>query len=243
MKPLFCFLLLSSLLGVTHAQQDSLRAGTRSQGSRVLTNVVSFLPSALLVASIHETGHISIATVFGATNARWGIYRRTRTRVQVGWADYDTANMSPFGLASAEMGGVLFSRGFAEGAHYIVSSFQTPIWFQQFFSMTFLLARCDLPRYILQDAVLNFLNNKGSDIDAFVTIVCGRGTVVRTLAYSTLLAIATVDIVWDWRRIRRHWAVLTGDEYHEDDTSLQTQVSLRPYVAQKALGVSIAIVW
>jgi hypothetical protein len=243
MKRLLHYLLLPALLSVTYAQQDSVKT-THSQVVPLLTDLAYFLPSALLVGSIHETGHIALARLFGASNARWGFYRKTSNgSIQYGWVDYDTASLSSFGLASAHLGGVLFARGFAEGVHYVVSDFNAPEWFQQFFSIAFLIARFDMPRYVLQDAVLSFLNNKGSDIDDFVTVICGRGTVVRTLAYTTLLAIATVDLVWDWPRIRGHWAVLGGNKYHEDDVSSRTQVSLRPYVAQETLGVSIAITW
>lgn len=243
MKRSICCLLLPALLSVTYAQQDSVTT-THSQVVPLLTDAACFLPAALLVGSIHETGHIAIARLFGATNARWGFYREMPNgSIQYGWADYDTANLSSFGKASAHLGGVLFTRGFAEGAHHIVSDLNAPVWIQQLFSIAFLIARFDMPRYVLQDAVLNFLDNKGSDIDDCVTVVCGRGTVARTLAYSTLLAIATVDLVCDWSRIRRHWAVLGGNKYHHDDVSSQTQVSLRPYVAQKTLGVSIAITW
>jgi len=231
------------MLNVTYAQQDSVTT-THSQVLPLLTDLACFIPSALLVGSIHETGHIALARLFGATNARWGFYREMPNGgIQYGWADYDTANLSSFGLASTHLGGVLFARGFAEGAHYVVSDLNAPVWFQQFFSIAFLIARFDMPRYVLQDAVLSFLNNKGSDIDDFVTVICGRGTVVRTLAYTALLAIATVDLVWDWPRIRRHWAVLGGNKYHEDDASSQPQVSLRPYVGQNTFGVSMAVAW
>lgn len=199
MKKLLHALLLASTLTHTYAQQDTIRTTNRSAGLVFLTNVVSFLPSAMLVMSIHETGHVSFAKLFGAKNARWGIYRRTpEGGTAYGWADYDKTNLSSLGLAFTNIGGVLFSRGWAEGSDYFVSTVHTPAWVQQFFSMTFLMARIDFPRYVLQDALINLFDSKGSDIDEFVTALAGRNTGRRTLAYTALLAVAVVDLVYDW---------------------------------------------
>jgi len=176
----------------------------------VLTDVIYLAPSFLTMLWVHETGHFTMAVLSGAQDPRMGLYRVEKvgpysTNTQFGWMDWKKGSLSPLGSALTDIGGVLFSRGLAEGSDAFVKAVRIPDWEERFFSMTYIISRFDYPRYVLQDAILNLSGRSGSDIDDFVTDVAGRRAGWRVLAYSALLTIATVDIVLDWNRISMHW--------------------------------------
>lgn len=140
-----------------------------------------------------------------------------------------------------DIGGVLFSRGLAEGSDAFVKAVHLPDWGERFFSMTFILSRFDFPRYVLQDALLNLAGRSGSDIDNFVTVVAGRKDGWRVLTYTALLTLATVDIVLDWNRISMHWKALRGRSIYEKENT--AAIRLEPFYYPGAFGVTLHAVW
>jgi hypothetical protein len=215
-------------------------------GIVVLTDAAYIVPSFLTMLWVHEAGHYTFAVLCGAQNPRMGVYRVTHepaasTQYQLGWTDWKEGSLSSFGLGLVDIGGVVFSRGLAEGSDAFVKAVHLPDWGERFFSMTFILSRFDFPRYVLQDALLNLAGRSGSDIDDFVTVVAGTKTGWRVLTYTALLTIGTVDIVLDWDRISMHWNSLGGKTiYHEEAGS---SLQLHPFFFAGTVGVNLQASW
>lgn len=222
------------------------KANRDPAGIVILTDAVYLVPSFLTMLWVHETGHFTMATLCGADNPRMGLYRvvhetPTETEYEIGWADWKKGSLSSFGSAMTDIGGVLFSRGLAEGSDAFVKAIRLPNWGERFFSMTYIIGRFDFPRYVLQDALLNMAGKSGSDIDDFVTAVAGNHDGWRFLTYSALLALATIDIVLDWNRISMHWNSLLGRSISTDYKA--STVSLKPFYYPGAFGITLHAAW
>ncbi len=212
----------------------------------ILTDAVYLAPSFLTMLWVHETGHFTMAALCGARNPKMGLYRVVdvspySTQTEIGWMDWKKGSLSPFGSALTDLGGVLFSRGLAEGSDAFARAVKMPDWGERFFSMTYIISRFDFPRYVLQDAFLNLSGRSGSDIDDFVTVVAGNEDGWRVLAYTALLTLATVDIVLDWNRISMHWNSLLGKSIYssEDRTSFRVE----PFCSAGGFGVMLQGSW
>jgi hypothetical protein len=226
-----------------YGQADSSRVHRDATGLVVVTDVVYVMPLLFGMLWAHECGHYFFASVFGAEDVRIGLYRKTPTETQLGWADWKQGSLSPFGSAVANGGGVVFSRGLAEGSHLFVHSVRLPGWGQRFFSMTFILSRFDFPRYVLQDATLNLFDKRGDDIDKVVTEIAGHKTGWRTVTYSAVLALATIDVILDWDRISMHWKALGGTSYDFENAEEVGQVKVRPFLGSSSFGISMQVIW
>lgn len=198
-------------------------------GVVVATDVACFVPSLATMIIIHALGHAAAAAVMGGREIRFGMIRDkpSGSGVQIGWTHWREGSLSSFGTALADAGGVMFTRGLAEGSHLVVTSIPMPGWGQRFFAMTFIMSRFDFPRYILQDAMLNLFDRRGSDMDGLVTEIAGRETGARTLTYAVLLGLAVVDLVFDWDRVALHWGILGGAPHHprEPDTGYRFRIT------------------
>jgi hypothetical protein len=204
-----------------------------------LTNIAYLAPAFLTWNMIHELGHYSIASAFGADNVRMGLYKKSEGQVSIGWYNYKKGSMNKFGTALTNIGGVLFSRGLAECSDLFLKNVSMPNWGQRYFSMMFIISRFDMPRYILQDALLNFFDKEGSDIDNFVTVISGKNTGSRTLIYALLLTVTTFDLVMDWDRITIHWNILDGRQYHPVKSSNITRLRISPYYSKNTIGINL----
>jgi hypothetical protein len=226
-----------------YGQGDSSGVHRDAAALVVVTDAVYVVPSFLTMLCVHEFGHYLLASVFGAEDVRIGLYRKTPTETQLGWNDWEQGSLSSFGNAVANGGGVVFSRGLAEGSHLFVHSVRLPGWGQRFFSMTFILSRFDFPRYVLQDATLNLFDKRGDDIDKVVTEIAGHKTGWRTVTYSALLALATIDVILDWDRISMHWKALGGTPYDFGNPEEVSQVKVRPFLDGHSAGISMHVMW
>jgi hypothetical protein len=220
------------------AQQDTTLAERSSDVVIGLTNVAYIAPSFLILLPIHELGHCTFAYLGGAEDVRFGLHRGH----SFGWADWK-GNLPGVWDPLTQLGGVLFTRGLAEGTDCLIRNTNMPNWAQRFFSMMFLESRLDFPRYVLLDATLNLFNSKGSDFDQFVTDVAGRKTGWRTLTYSVLIAACAFDLIWDWDRIVRHWNVLAGKPYRDVKSASQSHLRLRPLLSNGTLGLVASFAW
>ena len=113
-----------------------------------LTNIVYIAPTFLILLAVHESGHCTFAYLGGAENIRFGL---NGGGGGLGWANWN-GNPSGVWAPLADLGGVLFTRGLAEGTDCLVRNTNMPNWAQRFFSMMFLESRLDFPRYVLLDA-------------------------------------------------------------------------------------------
>lgn len=225
------------------AQQESKQPEKDPAGAVILTDVVCFAPSLVMLLGIHELGHATFASLAGAYDVKIGLYKRKPNGgVMIGWAEW-RGNLSSFETALADGGGVIFSRGLAEGSHLLVTNISLPSWGQRFFSMTFLMSRIDFPRYVLQDALLNLFDRKGSDFDGVVTAIAGRDTGPRTWTYAAFLCIASVDLAFDWDRIVLHWKSLTGQPILSAEPQTSSNVQVRPFFDPHQYGLSLHATW
>jgi hypothetical protein len=228
----------------SYAQEPDTIGSRDPAGIVVLTDAAFVVPSSLLLLWVHESGHAAFALAGGAEDVRIGLYRETgKGETQLGWATWRANSLSSFGTALAHAGGVVFSRGWAEGSHALVKNVSLPGWGQRFFSMMFMMSRFDFPRYVLQDAILNLIEVKGSDIDGLVTEIAGQRTGMRTLTYMVLLGIAAVDLVFDWDRVSLHWSILGGKHYDPAQAQLMHRFSVRPDVTYSGVAMSMSLTW
>ena len=234
-KIVFCICLMVQMM--MPQSSDSLTVTTTDAGV-ILSDVLLFAPAFVSFISFHELGHYSIGLLCGAGNAKFGLYRaKPNGGHQIGWTDVGQISSS-VGRMGVDIGGVLFSRGLAEGAHAVVASGYLPPIGNRFVSMIFILGRFDFSRYVIQDAMLNMFGRKGSDIDNFVTEIAGANTAGRTLTYGALTAISLYDVISDWNRITNHWGVLSGAQ--GIDTKVSHVTRIIPYVTAYGIGISIS---
>jgi hypothetical protein len=226
-----------------YAQKDSTGVKKDPRGIVILTDVISFLPAGFIVIAVHELGHATMATLGGASNVKIGLFRRKLNGgIAIGWTNY-RGNLSPFQTELFDAGGVLFSRGLAESTHLLVSKVAMPNWSQRFFSMIFIFSRFDFPRYVLQDALINLIDKKGSDMDLLVTQISGRETGWRTITYTLLLGMATVDLICDWDRISDHWNNLRGKPYPMHKYRSGHTIRIQPIYHQGEYGIGLFASW
>jgi hypothetical protein len=234
---ILCLVLVFS----ARAQQDTIQTHSESTGWIIASDAVLLVPSSFLVIMNHELGHFTLASVFGAQNARFGLSRaKPNGGRQIGWTQWN-GDLGHFGNSSALLGGVLFSRGLAEGSDCIIRHADLPPWVQCFFSMTFIFGRFDFARYVLNDAIVVLSGKRGSDIDYFVTQIAGHDNGARFLTYTALFAVATVDLVLDWDRVVLHWNILGGKPY--TDTRSRAHIDIHPSVQYGSIGMSARVVW
>lgn len=233
-KIVFCICLIVQT--IMPQNTDSLTVAETDAGV-VLSDVLLFAPAFVGLISFHELGHFSIGLLCGAEHAKFGLYRtKPNGGHQIGWTELDPISSS-LGRGAIDLGGVLFSRGLAESAHGVVKSGYLPPIGNRFFSMIFLMGRFDFSRYVIQDAMLNMFNKKGSDIDNLVTEIAGSNTAGRTFTYGALAAISLYDLISDWDRITNHWSVIAGAPGITHTTTHAIQVT--PYVTSYGMGVSL----
>jgi hypothetical protein len=226
-----------------NAQQDTVQIRTESTGWIIISDVVELVPSGFLIIINHEFGHYTMASIFGAQNARFGLSRiKPNGGRKIGWTEWSN-DLGRFGNSSAYLGGVLFSRGLAEGSDCIIRHTNLSPWGQRFFSMTFIFGRFDFARYVLNDALVELSGKQGSDISMLVTQIAGHNDGSRFLTYTALFAIATLDLVLDWNRMVMHWNVLEGKSYANKNLDSHVQISIHPYVAYGSIGISTGVVW
>ena len=225
--------------------QDSLttpRAG-RSTVAAIAVDAVVVVPAGVLWLLNHELGHFTIASIAGAKNPRMGIWKKKpEGGFMLGWTEWDGA-LSDGGTAASALGGVVFSRGLAEGVDLLTSNVRMPSWSQPFLAMTFILGRFDFARYVLFDALHNVMGSTGSDIDSFVTAVAGDEGIGRVLTYGALLTIATLDLVWDWTRISIYGHMLGGDDYPYPEPGSHSSLSIAPSVIGRVPGIHVSFCW
>jgi hypothetical protein len=225
-----------------NAQQDTIQTHTESTGWIIISDAVELVPSGFLIIINHEFGHYAMASIFGAQNARFGLSRRKPNGGrQIGWTEWSN-DLGGFGNSCAHLGGVLFSRGLAEGSDCLIHHTSLPPWAQRFFSMTFIFGRFDFARYVLNDALVELSGKQGSDISKLVTQIAGQNAGSRFLTYTALFAIATFDLVFDWNRVVMHWNILEGKWYANKSLYSHTQISIHPYFAYGSIGISARVV-
>ncbi len=236
-KFIFVFLFIC-VTRYTEAQQDFLHVRTESTGWIIISDAMLIVPSSVLVIINHEFGHYAMASIFGAQDVRFGLHRNN----QIGWTQWND-DLGRFGNSAAFLGGVLFSRGLAEGSNCIIRHTNLPPWGQRFFSMTFISGRFDFARYVLTDAIVDLSGKRGSDIDMFVTQIAGHNDGSRFLTYTALFAIATLDLVLDWNRVVMHWNILEGKSYANKNIESHTQINIHPSVTYGSVGISAGVIW
>ena len=212
-------------------------------GPSTLNSIVTYAsiaPSALFVIGVHELGHYSFAKMFGGSDVRMGLFqRKPNGGFRIGWTQTGSRPFSPFERVVIDAGGTIFSRALAEGMDPLVTYVLADGPARRVASITFLIGRFDMPRYVLQDAIMNLFNHRGSDIDLMVTEIAGAGTIPRTFTYATLLGLLTADLVWDWDRIGYHWNVAAGETPRRPGSSL----SIRPTMMHGGIGVAASASW
>jgi hypothetical protein len=222
-----------------NAQQDSLRLRQESTTTVVLTDVVMFVPASVLFLMNHELGHYTMASAFGGHNVRFGLIRtRPDGGHQLGWTDWDNP-LSGTGTTFAALGGVVFSRGLAEGTDCLVKNVSMPPWTQRFFSITFLLGRFDFARYVLMDALEDLGGRQGSDMATVARQIGGTDGGSRAIVYVAMAGIAVVDLLLDWDRIAMYWGIVTGTPYHRSQDTSRIRVS--PVFAGGPAGVRLTL--
>ena len=157
----------------------------------------------------------------------------------VGWTDFGRSEFSPAGQFMSSMGGVIFSRGLAEGMDLLVEDVLADGTPRRLASIAFILGRFDFPRYVVQDALINMLGHRASDMDFAVSAIQARGTLVRTALYGALIALATLDLVNDWDRIAYHWDVAAGETPKRPASAFL----LRPSVGPRGVGLAATASW
>jgi hypothetical protein len=233
--------LLLAFAAEGNAQQDSLRLQRESTGTVIATDVALFVPASLLFIMNHELGHYTVASAFGGHNVRFGLIRtRADGGHQLGWTDWDNP-LSGTGTAFAALGGVLFSRGLAEGSDCLVTLVAMPPWTQRFFSITFLLGRFDFARYVLMDALEDLGGRQGSDMATVARQIGGADGGSRGIVYVAMAGIALADLLLDWDRVAMYWGILTGTPYHRSRETSRIQIS--PLFAGGQAGVSLTLEW
>lgn len=229
---------------VVHAQ-DSLavpRTGRSTVGA-IAMDAVSVVPAGFLWLMNHELGHYTFASISGAKNPRIGIWKaKPEGGFMLGWTEWDN-QLSDGGNAATSLGGVVFSRGLAEGVDLLTSNVRMPSWSQPFLATMFILGRFDFARYVLFDALHNVMGSPGSDIDAFVTSVAGEEGFGRVFTYGVLLTVATLDLVWDWDRISVYGHILGGDDYPYAGSGVQARLTITPVVVGRAAGIHMTFAW
>lgn len=240
MKMKIAFLLF--IFSIELLSQNIEQSSNESDAVVIITDIAFIVPAFVTFIGFHELGHYSMAKLFGAQNARFGLFRKKPDGgVQIGWTKVDD-NLSSFGNSMLYIGGVLFSRGMAEAANIGVDSQIFPKAINRFLSITYLMGRFDFPRYVLQDALINLGDGKGSDMDGFVTEIAGDQTGLRTITYLSLLGISIFDLVLDWDNIEKHWSIITGKSYPD---SKEESGSFRNFSLYsdygKTLGVSFQL--
>jgi hypothetical protein len=225
--------------------QDSLAAGStgRSTAVAIAVDAVVLVPAGVLWLMDHELGHLTMASIAGAKNPRMGIWKeKPEGGFMLGWTEWDN-QLSNAGTAATSIGGVVFTRGLAEGVDLLTSNVRIPSWLQPFMAMTFTLGRFDFARYVLFDALHNIGGSPGSDIDAFVTAVAGEEGFGRVLTYGALLTIATLDLVWDWERVSVYGHILGGDDCPYPAGGSKAHISVAPCVVGGRVGVHASFSW
>jgi hypothetical protein len=246
-KPMFIrtnslILLILFFVHAGWSQEDSLHRRTESTLTIITSDAVVLVPSAIMVLLNHELGHYTVASLFGAHNARFGIVRsKPEGGHQLGWTDWDN-KIGSAGTAFAALGGVVFSRGLAEGSDCLLKNVTLPTWMQRFFSITFILGRFDFSRYVLNDALVSLFGHRGSDIDIFVSEVAGQDGGGNVFLYAALLGIAAVDLILDWDRIALHWGIITGAPY-QPTTVAAAQLRVSPSITARGFGMQLGFTW
>jgi hypothetical protein len=238
-------LLLSTvcLASTGYSRPDSTDTSTESTVSIVASDAVVFIPASVLFLMNHELGHYTFASLWGAENARFGLIRkRPDGGHQLGWTEWQ-GDLGGVGNSCAFLGGVIFSRGLAEGSDLLARSVPLPNMIQRFFSITYLLGRFDLARYVLTDGLVNLGGGQGSDIDHFVTQMAGAEGAGRVLTYAVLAGIAVVDLVLDWDRVTMHWGVVTGTPYGSTHDGSHARIGVAPIIVGDAPGLHISVTW
>ena len=235
--------LLFALIGVSavQAQPDSTSRRSRTAGETIALDAAYIVPAGVIFLLNHEFGHYTFAAIGGGHNIRFGIYRpKPEGGAQLGWTDWE-GEMSPLAHEGAMLGGVVFSRGLAEGTDLLVRSSNLPSWSQPFFAATFLLGRFDFARYVLFDALHELGNRPGSDIHHFVTDIAGNEGGGKLALYALLFGLATVDLIFDWDRVSRYAAVIAGREYPYDRPPSDVSLSLSPCLVNATPGIHVEL--
>jgi hypothetical protein len=190
----------------------------------------------------HELGHFTSASIAGAKNPRFGLYRsKPEGGAQIGWTDFE-GHLSGAGQDAMLLGGVAFSRLLAEGTDLLVRNVRMPSAAQPFGAALFLLGRFDFARYVAFDMLHWALGTDGSDIDQFVKHVAGPNDGIRFATYAALATLATFDLIWDWDRISTYGSVIGGDEYPYVK-QIPVSLTLSPIRSREALGLEISLSW
>lgn len=235
-------LLLLCFVPAALSQEDSLHQRTESTLTIIASDAVLLAPSAIMVLLNHELGHYTVASLFGAHNARFGLVRsKPEGGHQLGWTDWDNS-LGSTGTAFAALGGVVFSRGLAEGSDCLIKHVTLPTWIQRFFSITYILGRFDFARYVLNDALVSLSGHPGSDIDIVVSEVVGQDGGGNAFVYAALLGIAVADLVLDWDSVALHWGIITGTPYHPP-TAAAAQLKITPCVTSRGFGMQLGFTW
>ncbi len=236
MKSIIITLLIFSFVNLY--SQDRINSEPKEQ--IIIADIVAFLPALVTTIGFHEFGHYAVAKAVGAKNASFGLFRKKPNGgFQLGWTHvYDT--LSSFKTSMVDIGGVIFSRGMSEIMNIAVNSKVFPKSINIFFSITYLMERIDFPRYVIQDALLNMGDKKGSDIDDFVTAIAGHRTSKRTITYLSLIALSVVDLVLDWNTISKYWSIITGQPYTESHEVSKVKFRFNAF-AGSAFNLSVFI--
>ena len=234
-------ILLFCLAAESHAQKDSTRIQQESGATVIATDVALFVPASILVLMNHELGHYTMASAFGGHNVRFGLIRtKPDGGHQLGWTDWDNP-LSGTGTVFAALGGVVFSRGLAEGSDCLVKSVAMPPWAQRFFSITFLFGRFDFARYVLMDALVELGGRQGSDMATVTRQIGGTEGSSRAIVYVAMAGIALADLLLDWDRVAMYWGIFTGTPYHRSQDTGRLRVS--PFFAGGPAGFRLTLEW
>ena len=80
-------------------------------------------------------------------------------------------------------------------------------------------------------------------MDMLVTQISGRETGWRTITYSVLLCIATIDLVYDWDRISDHWNNLRGKPYPMHKNKSGHTIRIQPFYQRDRYGIGVLALW
>lgn len=207
--------------------QSAKKRGERNRVKTASSDLLVFFPASFLWVTVHETGHLFFARLFGDDTARFSFYKNDEKGFSIGRFEYDKTKMGAWGNAAISIGGVGFSRGLAELSDIGIRKYPLPPLSQKLLSMTFILSRFDFPSYVFRNAFWAPRDHPQQDIEQFVFTISGDNDLARIGLYGSLLGLATLDLMLDWSRISTHFHVLRGKPYQRKTRYPEHHLSLQ----------------
>lgn len=197
-----------------YSQNDSVyNYSSESIAKTITSDFTVFVPSFILLITVHELGHCTFASIFGSEDVSFKLYQKKPKGFSIGVTSYDPSNFSRKEIEITNLGGIIFTRGFSEIADFTLNKTNLHKFGQKFISMTYFLTRIDFSSYVLRNMLFAKNNPSGQDIEQFVVSVSERKNMSRIGVYGILMTIAGLDLYFDRNRIHKHLRVLGGKDF------------------------------